>query len=72
MAIEVSGRGSGRTLDDVISEFAVSGPGLAIAGVTLGAEYAADYVSALPFGIIFQYFAIAPQHGGVRGQPGAA
>lgn len=63
MAIEVSHCGSGCTLGDVISEFAIFWLGLTIAGVTLGAEYVGDYIFALAFGIIFQYFAIAPMHG---------
>jgi Domain of unknown function (DUF4396) len=63
MAIEVSHCGSGCALGDVISEFAIFGLGLTIAGVTLGAEYAGDYIFALAFGIIFQYFAIAPMRG---------
>lgn len=63
MAIEVSHCGSGCTLGDVISEFAIFGLGLTIAGVTLGAEYVGDYIFALVFGIIFQFFAIAPMRG---------
>jgi len=63
MAIEVSHCGSGCTLGDVISEFAIFWLGLTIAGVTLGAEYVGDYIFALAFGIIFQYFAIAPMRG---------
>jgi len=63
MAIEVSHCGSGCTLGDVISEFAIFGLGVTIAGATLGAEYAGDYLLALAFGIIFQYFAIAPMRG---------
>ena len=63
MAIEVSHCGSGCTLGDVISEFAIFGLGLTIAGLTLGAEYVGDYVLALIFGIVFQYFAIAPMRG---------
>ncbi|MCW2907925.1 MAG: rane protein [Actinomycetia bacterium] len=63
MAIEVSHCGSGCTLGDVIAEFAIFWLGLTIAGVTLGAEYAGDYIFALAFGIIFQYFAIAPMRG---------
>ena len=63
MAIEVSHCGAGCTLGDLISEFAIFGLGLTIAGVTLGAEYAGDYVFAVAFGIIFQYFAIAPMRG---------
>lgn len=63
MAIEVSHCGSGCTLGDVISELAIFWLALTIAGVTLGAEYAGDYIFALVFGIIFQYFAIAPMRG---------
>jgi len=63
MAIEVSHCGSGCVLGDVISEFAIFWLALTIAGATLGAEYVGDYVLALVFGIIFQYFAIAPMRG---------
>ena len=63
MAIEVSHCGSGCTLGDVISELAIFWLALTIAGVTLGAEYAGDYMLALAFGIVFQYFAIAPMRG---------
>ena len=63
MAIEVSHCGAGCTLGDVIAEFAIFALGLTIAGVTLGAEYVGDYILALAFGIIFQYFAIAPMRG---------
>ena len=63
IAIEVSHCGSGCTLGDVISEFVIFGLGLTIAGLTLGAEYVGDFILALAFGIIFQYFAIAPMRG---------
>jgi hypothetical protein len=63
MSIEVSHCGSGCVLGDVISEFAVFALGLTIAGLALGAEYIGDYIVALAFGIIFQYFAIAPMRG---------
>jgi hypothetical protein len=63
IAIEVSHCGSGCALGDVISEFVVFALALTIAGLTLGAEYVGDYVLALIFGIIFQYFAIAPMRG---------
>jgi uncharacterized protein DUF4396 len=67
IAIEVSHCGSGCALGDVISEFVVFALALTVAGLTLGAEYIGDYVLALIFGIIFQYFAIAPMRGhGVR------
>jgi hypothetical protein len=63
IAIEVSHCGAGCTLGDVISEFGIFGLGLTIAGLALGAEYVGDYVLALAFGIVFQYFAIAPMRG---------
>jgi hypothetical protein len=63
MATEVSHCGSGCALGDVISEFAIFALGLAIAGTVLWAEYAGDYILALAFGILFQYFAIAPMRG---------
>jgi hypothetical protein len=63
MAIEVSHCGAGCALGDVISEFAIFWLALAIAGFTLGAEYVGDYILALAFGIVFQYFAIAPMRG---------
>lgn len=63
IATEVSHCGSGCALGDVISEFAIFGLGLTIAGVALWAEYIGDYILALALGIVFQYFAIAPMRG---------
>jgi hypothetical protein len=63
MAMEVSHCGSGCVLGDVISEFGIFWLALTIAGSTMGAEYAGDYLLALVFGIAFQYFAIAPVRG---------
>jgi hypothetical protein len=67
MAIEVSHCGSGCTLGDLIAEWTIFALALTIAGRALFAEYVGDYVLALAFGIVFQYFAIAPMRGlGVR------
>jgi Domain of unknown function (DUF4396) len=67
MATEVSHCGSGCVLGDVISEFVIFALALTIAGTALWAEYAGDYILALVFGVMFQYFAIAPMRGlGVR------
>ena len=63
MATEVSHCGAGCVLGDVISEFAIFALALTIGGSTLAAEYLGDYVLALAFGILFQYFAIAPMRG---------
>jgi hypothetical protein len=62
-AIEVSHCGAGCTLGDVIAEWTVYALALTIAGRSLFAEYTGDYVFALAFGIVFQYFAIAPMRG---------
>ena len=51
------------SIGDLIAEFAVFGLGAAIAGITLAAQYAGDYLAAVRLGIIFQYFAIAPMRG---------
>jgi hypothetical protein len=63
MAIEVSHCGSGCTLGDLISEWVIYVFALAVAGRVLFAEYIGDYVLAVAFGIVFQYFAIAPMRG---------
>src|ERR1700733_757733 len=63
MATEVSHCGAGCALGDVISEWLIFALALTIAGTTLWAEYAGDYILALTFGILFQYFAIAPMRG---------
>jgi hypothetical protein len=56
----VSHCGAGCALGDVIAEFAVSGLGASVAGLSLGAEYVGDYLAAVALGIVFQFFAIAP------------
>jgi hypothetical protein len=67
MAIEVSHCGSGCTLGDLISEWLIYAFAVTVAGRVLFAEYIGDYVLAVAFGIVFQYFAIAPMRGlGIR------
>ena len=63
MAIEVSHCGAGCALGDLISEWVIYAFALAVAGHVLFAEYIGDYVLAVAFGIVFQYFAIAPMRG---------
>jgi hypothetical protein len=63
MATEVSHCGAGCVLGDVISEFAIFWLALTVAGEAWPAEYIGDYALALAFGIVFQYFAIAPMRG---------
>lgn len=67
VAVAVSHCGAGCTLGDILAEFAIFGLGLEVAGSTLGAEYAGDYLLAVVLGVIFQFFAITPSRGlGVR------
>jgi hypothetical protein len=63
MATEVSHCGSGCVVGDVISEFVIFALALTLAGSVLATEYVGDYILALAFGILFQYFAIAPMRG---------
>jgi hypothetical protein len=63
IAIEVSHCGSGCVLGDVIAEWTIFALALTVAGHALFAEYIGDYALALGFGIVFQYFAIAPMRG---------
>lgn len=55
--------GAGCTLGDIVAETVVFLAGLSVAGSVLAAEYVGDYLLALAFGIVFQYFAIAPMRG---------
>lgn len=63
MAMEVSHCGSGCVLGDLIAEWTIFWAALTIAGHGLPAEYLGDYSLALAFGVVFQYFAIAPMRG---------
>ena len=67
IAIEVFHCGSGCVLGDLIGEWTIYALALTFAGHALYAEYIGDYIPAISFGILFQYFAIAPMLGlGVR------
>jgi Domain of unknown function (DUF4396) len=50
--------GAGCMLGDLIAEWIVFAAALTLAGITLPVEYPFDYVLALGWGILFQYFAI--------------
>jgi len=63
VTVDTSHCGAGCTLGDVVAEFVVFGLGATIAGSGLLAEYVGDCVLALGFGLVFQYFAIAPMRG---------
>lgn len=67
IAVSDSHCGAGCVLGDIAGEFIVFGTGWKIAGQTLFASYAVDFIIAWALGILFQYFAIAPMRGlGVR------
>ena len=59
-AISATHCGAGCVLGDLIGEWVVFAAGLTLAGLALPVEYPFDYVLALSWGIMFQYFAIAP------------
>lgn len=59
----VSHCGAGCTLGDVLAEFGVFFLGLTIAGAAIWPAYIADFALAYLFGVVFQYFSIAPMRG---------
>lgn len=61
--------GSGCVLGDFAGEWVVFFASITVAGSTLWANYAFDFVLAYLFGIIFQYFSIAPMRN-ISGWPG--
>jgi Domain of unknown function (DUF4396) len=61
--VEATHCGAGCTLGDVIAEFAIYVTGFSIGGSGLLTEYVGDFVLAYAFGVVFQYFAIAPMRG---------
>lgn len=65
----VSHCGAGCTLGDIAAEWAVFATGFTLAGIELPADMLLDFVLAWSFGIVFQYFTIAPMRG-VSGMKG--
>jgi hypothetical protein len=61
--VEATHCGAGCTLGDVIAEFTIYANRLSIGGSALLTDYVGDFVLAYAFGIVFQYFAIAPMRG---------
>ena len=59
-AVSATHCGSGCVLGDLIAEWVVFAAGLQLAGLALPVEYPFDYVLALSWGILFQYFVIVP------------
>jgi hypothetical protein len=59
-AVSATHCGSGCVLGDLIAEWVVFAAGLTLLGFALPVEYPFDYVLALSWGILFQYFVIQP------------
>ncbi|MEU4214144.1 DUF4396 domain-containing protein [Actinoplanes sp. NPDC026623] len=55
--------GAGCTLGDIVAETGIFLLGITVAGTAIWAEFIGDYVLALAFGIVFQFFAIVPMRG---------
>ena len=61
--VGVSHCGAGCVLGDIVGEWLVYGSGAMINGAELWPALLVDYAFALLFGIVFQYFSIAPMSG---------
>ncbi|KAI6788286.1 hypothetical protein KC361_g9126 [Hortaea werneckii] len=55
--------GAGCVLGDIVGEWLVYWSGASISGSMLYAAFVVDFALALAFGIVFQYFSIAPMAG---------
>jgi hypothetical protein len=60
--------GAGCVIGDIIAEFSLFALGWTLVGKSLYAEYVGDILLAWLFGIVFQYFAIAPMRNLSLGQ----
>jgi hypothetical protein len=55
--------GAGCTLGDIVGEWWIFATGLMIVGGALGTRLLLDFLLAWSFGVVFQYFTIAPMRG---------
>lgn len=55
--------GAGCTLGDIVGEWWIFGAGLMLVGGELGTRLLLDFLLAWAFGVVFQYFTIAPMRG---------
>ena len=60
VAVGVTHCGAGCTLGDIIAEWTVLWTGWLIAGAAIWPEYILDFTLAYLFGIVFQFYSIAP------------
>jgi hypothetical protein len=63
IALAVTHCGAGCTLGDIAAEYWVAAMGLAFAGGAFPTRLVMDFLLAWLFGVIFQYFTIAPMRG---------
>lgn len=63
LLVGVSHCGAGCVLGDIVGEWIVYGSKATLGGEMIWVELLVDYAFALAFGIIFQYFSIAPMSG---------
>jgi hypothetical protein len=68
VAVSDSHCGAGCVIGDIIAEFSLFALGWTLFGVSLYAGFAGDLLLAWLFGIVFQYFAIAPMRNLSLGQ----
>lgn len=63
VAVAVTHCGAGCALGDIVGEWWIFGTGLVLAGGELGTRLLLDFLLAWAFGVVFQYFTIAPMRG---------
>lgn len=63
VAVATTHCGAGCTLGDIVGEWWIFGAGLVLAGGELGTRLFLDFLLAWSFGVVFQYFTIAPMRG---------
>lgn len=63
IAVATTHCGAGCALGDIAGEWWIFGAGVLIAGGELGTRLLVDFLLAWAFGVVFQYFTIAPMRG---------
>lgn len=63
VAVATTHCGAGCTLGDIVGEWWIFGAALVLAGGELGTRLLLDFLLAWVFGVVFQYFTIAPMRG---------
>jgi Domain of unknown function (DUF4396) len=63
IAVATTHCGAGCTLGDIVGEWWIFGAALVLGGGELGTRLLLDFLLAWAFGVVFQYFTIAPMRG---------